>query len=90
MTSVDTENIVESVATTMALGCGGWILGHAVERTVGTRGVLPRMLVNALVLYSCFMLLPWSITSHFQNTLSGLLFCAAFFNTQTWTARKLF
>ena len=84
------DNPMDFVSTTMTLGFGGWILGHSIERTVGSRGIVTRLAVNALVLYSLYMLLPWSITSHLQDTLPGLVFCATYFNIQRWDTRKLF
>jgi hypothetical protein len=88
-TSVDTLNLAQHTATSLTLGLGGWVLGHAVERTVGSRGMAVRVLVNALVLWSVLALLPWSIVSHFQNTLPGVIACAAFFNSQRWDTMKL-
>jgi hypothetical protein len=86
----NTNNPIEFIGTAVGLGSGGWVLGNAVERLVGSRGIAIRCFVNALVLYSMYMLLPLSITSHFQNTLPGIVFCAAFFNAQQWNSKKLF
>lgn len=83
-------NPAQFIATTCVLGFGGWLLGHSVERTVGHRGIVHRLLVNALVLYSLYILLPWSIVNHLQDTLPGLVFCATYFNIQHWDTRKLF
>ena len=86
----NTNNPLEFIGTAVGLGSGGWVLGNAVERLVGSRGIAIRCFINALVLYSMYMLLPLSITLHFQNTLPGIVFCAAFFNAQQWNSKKLF
>jgi hypothetical protein len=88
--AVDARNPIEFIGTTVGMGTGGWVLGLATERLVGSRGIVTRCFINALVLYSLFMLLPMSITSHLQQTLPGIVFCAAFFNVQRWTSKKLF
>jgi hypothetical protein len=88
--AVDTNDPIDFVGYTMGLGLGGWGMGNVVERSVGSRGIVFRILVNALVLYSMYVLLPQSITSHAQKTFPGIVFCAAFFNTQRWNSKKMF
>lgn len=85
----NTSDPAEFIGTAVGLGSGGWVLGNGIERIVGSGGILIRCLINAFVLYGMYMLLPVPITSHFQNTLPGILFCAAFFNAQKWDTKKL-
>ncbi len=80
-----TLNPVEFVVLCFALGVPAMYAGKFVERTVGERNVFTRILVNALVLSSVFMLLPGDIVSHLVSSLPGALACALFFNAQRWS-----
>lgn len=72
------------------MGLIGWTMGRAVNAAVGTRqqptaiGMLPRMLINAIVLFLFYAILPWNVVYHLQNTIPGTVFCGAFFGTQQW------
>ncbi len=72
------------VASAFALGIPAMYLGRFVERTVGKKGMLTRIGVNAVVLYVVYALVPWSVTSQVTNSLVGALACAIFFNSQKW------
>jgi uncharacterized BrkB/YihY/UPF0761 family membrane protein len=85
----NTSDPIKFIGTAVGLGSGGWVLGNGIERIVGSGGILVRCLANALVLYGMYVFLPRSITSHFQSTLPGILFCASFFNAQKWDTKKL-
>jgi len=80
----DSANPFTFALTALAFGGSAYIMGRYVERTVGKRGIIPRILVNAAVLYAIFILLPMNIVWTTVNTLTGALACAVFFNTQKW------
>ena len=79
------QDPVEFFVLCFALGVPAMYAGKFVERTVGDRTVLFRILVNALVLYAVFMLLPGNIVSRLISSMPGALACALFFNTQRWS-----
>ena len=85
--SANTTNPLEFFSMTVALGVGGQKIGQLVEKHVATTGknnFIYRLLINAAVLYTMLLALPTLITSQFQDTLPGLVFCAAYFNSQSW------
>ena len=79
----DTTNVQEFYKRTLVLGIVGWILGRSTEKIVGSRGIIPRLVVNCTILYLMLISTP-EMTSHFQSTLPGLAFCTTFFNSQRW------
>ena len=87
--ATDTTDVIQHMTTTLLLGLGAWVAGRAVDRTIGSRGMAVRLTVNGLLVYALFMLFPWRVMSHFQQTFPGVIACAAFFNSQRWDSDKL-
>lgn len=83
----DTTYFPEFLKHTLVLGITGWIFGQTTEKIVGSSGMLIRLLVNSLILYAMLIYAP-HMTSHLQNTLPGLVFCATFLNNQKWDTTK--
>jgi len=74
-------------AYTLCLGLFGKMLGVQVEKhvTAAKKPLYYRLMINAIVLYALITLLPPNIIRlQLQDTMPGLLFCATFFNSQSW------
>ena len=77
------QNPLEFTVAVCALGFGGWLLGHGVDRLVGVdSGVLRRLVINAVVLYCMIVLLPNVSVMH--ETLPGIMSLVLFVIAQHW------
>lgn len=86
---MDPVNPAAFFVKSVCLSVPAWVFGRAVDRTVGRRGMVVRIAVNAVFLWCLFALLPPGVADHVVISLPGAIAGAAFFNTQRWDATKL-